>query len=244
MLQRLLDAGKELSRYRRIFAAERAQALLYGFPPGSRSHFIKAPFDTLADTLRGTREIIMDMFRQPEKLLQALEVVADLTIDNVLNAATPASIGAFFPLHKGADGWMSEEQFLKFYWPTLRRVINALIDEGLLVGLFAEGSYNTRLELVNEFPKGAVTWQFDRTDMAKAKSILGQTCSIQGNVPSSLLVTGSAEEVEAESRRLIEICAPGGGFILAPGAIPEYPKLENLKAMVRAAREYGVYASH
>jgi hypothetical protein len=240
-LQRLLDAGKELNRYSTIQAAEQNQALLYGFPPSARSHFAKAPFDTLADTLRGTREIIMDMFRQPDKLLEALDVVTGLTVDSILEAATPASVGVFFPLHKGADGWMSEDQFLKFYWPTLRKVIDAFVEEGLLVGLFAEGSYNTRLELVNEFPRGAVTWLFDRTDMAKAKRILGKTCSLEGNVPSSLLVAGSPEEVAAECRRLIDVCAPGGGYVLGPGAVPEFPRLENLKAMARTAREYGVY---
>jgi len=146
-----------------------------------------------------------------------------------------------FPLHKGADGWMSEKQFLTFYWPQLKRVIEALVGEGIQVSLFAEGSYNTRLDLVNEFPRGAVHWMFDRTDMAKAKRALGADCSIQGNVPSSLLVMASPEEIKAESRRLIEICAPGGGYILGPGAIPESPKLENLKAMVDAARECGGY---
>ena len=242
-LQRLLDAGKELARYRAIAAAERDQALLYGFPPtGVRSHFAKAPFDTLADTLRGTRQIIMDMFRQPDKLLQAVDVVTELTITSVLGAATPASVGVAFPLHKGADGWMSEEQFLTFYWPALKRVIEAFVAEGLLVILFAEGSYSSRLDLVNEFPKGAVAWEFDRTDMAMAKAKLGQSCCIAGNVPASLLVTGSADEVETECRRLIDTCAPGGGYILAPGAIPECPKLENLKAMARVAREHGLYA--
>ena len=243
MLEQLLAAAKVLRRYQEVIATEWSQAVAYGRPPTPRSHFAKAPFDTLGDTLRGTREIIMDMFRQPDKLLEALEVVADLTINSVLGADGPDSVGVFFPLHKGADGWMSEEQFLKFYWPTLRRVVDAFVNEGLLVGLFAEGSYNTRLELVNEFPKGAVTWEFDRTDMARAKRILGGACSIEGNVPSSLLVAGSPEEVKAECRRLIEICAPGGGYVLGPGAIPEFPKLENLKAMVEAAREFGVYSS-
>jgi uroporphyrinogen-III decarboxylase len=137
---------------------------------------------------------------------------------------------------------MSEEQFLEFYWPTLRKVVNAFVDEGLLVGLFPEGSYESRLHLVNEFPKGAVAWEFDRTNMAMAKQVLGDACAIQGNLSSSLLVTGSPREVEAECRRLIELCAPGGGYILGPGAIPEFPRLENLQAMARIAREYGVYA--
>jgi hypothetical protein len=242
MLERLLAAAKELRRYREIIGAEASRTAALGYPPTARSLFAKAPFDTLGDTLRGTREIIMDMFRQPDRLLEALDAVADLTISSVLGSAGPDSVGVFFPLHKGADGWMSEEQFLTFYWPTLRRVVDAVINEGLLVGLFAEGCYDTRLDLVNEFPKGAVTWEFDRTDMARAKRVLGGACSIEGNVPTSLLVAGSPGDVKAECRRLIETCAPGGGYILGPGAIPEYPKLENLKAMVSAAREYGVYS--
>jgi len=242
MLQRLLDAGKELTRYQEITRPEMAAGAANGYPSMPPAGFAKAPFDTLGDTLRGTRGIVTDMLRQPEKLLEALDVVTDLTITSLLGS--PLAVGGLvvmFPLHKGADGWMSEKQFLTFYWPQLKRVIEALVGEGIQVSLFAEGSYNTRLDLVNEFPRGAVHWMFDRTDMAKAKRALGADCSIQGNVPSSLLVMASPEEIKAESRRLIEICAPGGGYILGPGAIPESPKLENLKAMVDAARECGGY---
>ncbi|MBN1319287.1 MAG: uroporphyrinogen decarboxylase, partial [Thermoleophilia bacterium] len=242
MLQRLLDAGRELARYQEITRLEMVAGAANGYPSMPPAGFAKAPFDTLGDTLRGTRGIVTDMLRQPDKLLEALDVVTELTVTSLLGS--PLAAGGLvvgFPLHKGADGWMSEKQFLTFYWPQLKRVIEALVREGLQVSLFAEGSYNTRLDLVNEFPKGAVHWIFDRTDMARAKQVLGADCSIQGNVPSSLLVTGSPEEVKAESRRLIEICAPRGGYILGPGAIPERPKLENLKAMVDAARERGVY---
>jgi hypothetical protein len=40
---------------------------------------------------------------------------------------------------------------------------------------------------------------------------------------------------------LIEGCGKGGGFILSAGAIADNPKLENLRAMLAAVREYGVY---
>jgi uroporphyrinogen-III decarboxylase len=244
MLERLLEAGRELSRYLESTAGERARAGAAGHPLVPMAGFITAPFDTLGDTLRGTRGILTDMLRRPDTLLEALDVVADIHISSVL--ASPGAregIRVFFPLHKGADGWMREEQFLTFYWPSLKRVMDALIAEGLQCHLFAEGSYNTRLELVNEFPKGAVTWRFDRSDMAKAKKVLGGVSCIEGNIPTSLLVAGSAAEVKEECRRLIEICAPGGGYILASGATPEYPRLENLLAMADAAREYGGYRS-
>jgi len=143
------------------------------------------------------------------------------------------------PLHKGADGFLSTEQFDRFYWPSLRKVILALIDEGILPVLFAEGSYMTRIERCNEFPKGAVSWLFDKTDMAYAKKVLGDTCSISGNVPTSLLATGTSEEVKEYCRELIEVCAPGGGYILAGGANIDTGKPENLRAMMEAAKEYG-----
>jgi len=108
--------------------------------------------------------------------------------------------------------------------------------------LFAEGSYLTRLETVNEFPKGTVTWRFDKTDMAKAKEVLGKNSCISGNVPTSLLSTGTPQDVRAYCRRLIEVCAPGGGYILSSGASVDNAPPENLHAMVEAAMEYGVYS--
>ncbi len=204
--------------------------------------FCKAPFDTIGDTLRGTKGIIMDMFRRPEQLLEAIDVVTDFTIrQTIATANATQAITAFFPLHKGADGFMSPKQFEKFYWPSLKKVISALINEGIRPELFAEGSYDSRLESVNEFSKGAVGWLFDKTDMARAKKILGSTCCISGNVPSSLMVTGSPKEVKEYCRKLIEVCAPGGGFILAGGAQVNKGNPDNLHAMMEVAKEYGKY---
>jgi hypothetical protein len=211
----------------------------YSAAPGA---FCLAPFDIIGDTLRGTTNIMKDMFRRPQQLLAALDVIADITISNVLNSSgIDNACLVTYPLHKGADGWMSQSQFEKFYWPSLKKVMDTFIKEGLIQSLFAEGSYNTRLEYINQFPKGMVTWYFDQSDMARAKKILGKECCIQGNVPSSLLVTGEPAAVKDYCKKLIETCAPGGGYVLAPGAHPENPKLENLKAMVETVNEYGYY---
>ena len=85
---------------------------------------------------------------------------------------------------------------------------------------------------------------FDRTDMARAKRIFGGKFCIEGNVPSSLLATGKPSEVKELCTGLIETCGKGGGYILAGGASIANPKVENLKAMVDAAKEYGVYGGH
>ena len=146
-----------------------------------------------------------------------------------------------FPLHKGADGWMSQAQFDKFYWPSLKKCIDAFIKEGFLLHIFAEGSFNTRLDYINQFPRGSITWFFDQTDMVRAKEVLGKECALQGNVPSSMIVTSKPTAVKEYCRNLIEVVGKDGGFILSPGAQPEYPRLENLKAIVEAANTYGYY---
>ena len=71
--------------------------------------------------------------------------------------------------------------------------------------------------------------------------ILGSKFCIQGNVPSSLIVTGTPADVKERCRKLIEDCGEGGGYILGPGCIPDKPKLENVRAMMAAAKEYGIY---
>jgi uroporphyrinogen-III decarboxylase len=241
MLQKMLDVGKEYQRLMQIMMKGGGGGMSMGFS-GFVGGFAKAPFDTLGDTLRGTQGIMKDMFRRPDKLLKALDVIADLTINTVLKSPNIERLTTVtYPLHKGADGWMSQKSFDTFYWPSLKKVMNAFINEGLIQNLFAEGSFNTRLEYVDEFPKGTVTWYFDRTDMSRAKKILGKKYCIQGNVPSSMIVTGSPKDVKEYCRKLIEECGKGGGFILSSGSVADNPKLENLQAMMAAIREYGWY---
>jgi uroporphyrinogen-III decarboxylase len=243
VLRQLIEAGDRLRQWSDIIQDLTRQGQESGYNAAAPNVMSKAPFDILGDTLRGTQGIMKDMYRQPQKLLKALEVTADLAIDSVLNSPAMArGMRVFFPLHKGADGWMSQKQFDTFYWPFLKKVMDAFINEGFKIALFAEGSYNSRLESVGDFPHGSVHWWFDQTDIVKAKKILGSEFSIEGNVPSSLLVTGSPRDVKEYSRKLIDACAPGGGYILGGGASIENPKLENLLAMIEAAREFGVYS--
>jgi uroporphyrinogen-III decarboxylase len=240
--QSLIKAGEELEKWQKHVAAVNAAALEAGFP-GAFGTLAIAPFDVIADFLRGTKGVILDMYRCPDKLLAAVDRITGLTIKRILSTMGAAGgFAASFPLHKGDDTFMSRKQFEKFYWPSLKKVINALIEEGITVHLFAEGRYNERLDYIGDFPKGWVTWQFDQTDMANAKKLVGGTCCIVGNVPASTIITGTAKDVKECCRKLIEICAPGGGYVLAGGTSPTEATPENLRAFMEAAKEYGVYA--
>jgi uroporphyrinogen-III decarboxylase len=217
------------------------EATAAGYPTlfGGQSH---APFDILADTLRGTKGILLDMYRQPEKILQAAEKLIPMNIgcglEGIGMSGRPV---VFFALHKGDDTFMSDKQYEKFYWPTFQKVILGLIEEGAVPLLFAEGRYDNRLEIIKDLPRGKVVWYFDRTDMFRAKKVLGDNACIAGNVPASLLCTGTPKAVKEYCRKLIEVCGEGGGFILTGGASIDKGDPGNLRAMTEAAMEYGVY---
>jgi hypothetical protein len=239
--QALLEAGREMTKWRDVIVECSRAGIEAGFP-ALRGSMAYAPFDRLADTLRGTRGIMLDMYRQPDKLLEAIERIIPLTIENAVSGANASGgLTVGFPLHKGDDTFMSDKQFETFYWPSLKKVILSVIDEGLIPMLFAEGIYNRRLEVIKDLPRGSVIWYFDKTDMARAKEVLGDTACIAGNVPTSLLCTGIPQAVKEYCRQLIKVCGKGGGFILTSGAPVNEGDPENLRAMMAAAKEYGRY---
>jgi uroporphyrinogen-III decarboxylase len=182
------------------------------------------------------------MFRRPDKVLAACERLVQVAVDWPLKKArSPVIPICFIPLHKGADGFMSDEQFETFYWPTLRKTIIGLVNEGMIPFLFAEGRYNSRLETIMDLPKASTVWFFDQTDMALAKRTVGTVACIQGNVPLSLLYAGTPERTAAYVRNLIDVAGEGGGLILDLGAIADGGNDGNLAMMISTAKEYGVY---
>ncbi|MCE5254905.1 MAG: uroporphyrinogen decarboxylase [Actinomycetia bacterium] len=240
-LERLAAAARSVNDWTKIIVPVMGEVAGLGFPPYAASA-TKAPFDILGDTLRGTKGVIVDMFRRPEKVLAACERLIQVAVDWPLKRpGSPSTPVCFIPLHKGADGFMSDEQFRTFYWPSLRATLLGLIEEGMVPFLFAEGRYNSRLEAISDLPKGTTIWLFDQTDMARAKQTIGQVACIQGNVPLSLLHAGTAEQVAEYTRKVIDAAATGGGFILDFGAVADEGKDENLHVMMKTAWEYGVY---
>ncbi len=240
-LEKIAEASRIVREWNSVMRPAMGEVMALGFPPywgGST----KAPFDILGDTLRGTRGIVLDLFRRPDKVLAACERLVQVAIDwRVRRPGLPPTPVVFIPLHKGADGFMSDEQFHIFYWPTLHKVLLGLIDEGFIPCLFAEGRYGSRLEAITDLPKGKTAWLFDQTDMASAKETIGKIACIQGNVPLSLIHAGTPSEVATYCRELIDVAGEGGGFILDMGAVADAGREENLHAMIQSAKEYGVY---
>lgn len=243
-LKALMEAGAATLEWMGATAQAGAVGMNEMGLPGTAGGFSKAPFDFIGDTLRGTRAIMKDLYRRPAKVLAACDRMVPLAVQMGVGAANMTGIPfVMLPLHKGADGFMSNEQFSKFYWPSFKAVLEGLIAEGLAPVLFVEGGYNQRLDIIAEagLTPGRTVWIFDQTDMAEAKKKFGGWACIAGNVPASLFMAGTTEEMSTYVKKLLEVCMPGGGFFISPGAVLDNARAEMIHTYLKVAKECGVY---
>jgi len=184
----------------------------------------------------------MDMFRCPDKLLAAQQKILPFLL-GALRAVPPVSDIplCFIALHRGSDGFMSLKQFETFYWPGLKTVILAVIEAGRIPFVFWEGRWDQRLEYLRELPKGKILGWFDDTDLFRAKEVIGDTMVMCGGMPLSLLQTGSPGQIEAHTKRLIDVVGKDGGFIMGSSTVLDDAKPELLKAWVDTTDKYGAY---
>lgn len=240
IIDALQDVGKEMNLYTTAREELVEDLKEEGFPmiAGATSN---SPFDWISDFLRGMRGVMIDMYRNADKLLAAINLFAPMMVENaIMLARRTGNPRVFIPLHRGAGGFMSNEQFARFYWPSLRRILLELVDAGLTPMPFFEGDYTPRLDFLKDLPRGTVLGHFQTVDLKKFKGILGDTMCFRGNVPAGLLVTGNPQRVRDYVKMLIDTFAGNGGLIVDGGSgIPYESKPENVEAMTETVFDYG-----
>ena len=240
-LETLVKAGEkslEIATYSSRFTQQAREA---GFPM-QYGAVTQAPFDTLSDFFRGMKGTMLDLYRRPQKVIQACEKLLPFMLEMAVNGTRASgNPRVFIPIHWGLDSFMSPKQFEKFFWPTLRELMVALIDKGLNPCPLWEGNCTARLEIIKDIPAGKACYAFEATDMVKAKEILGDTVCLRGNVPLSIMATGTPDQIRAYCKKLIDTAARGGGYIMDTSTGLDDAKPENVKALFDFTREYGVY---
>ena len=200
-----------------------------------------APYDMLADNLRGYINVPMDLFEEPEKVLAAIDYFTVQALEGVRGLKEKGVQYVFMPLHGGTDIMMSNADYEKFYWPSLYRVMEEIINLGMIPYVFCEGQYNTRLEILKQVPKGKCIYMFEQVDIANAKKILGDTACICGNIPTADLIYGKKQDIIDNTKKMLDICAPGGGFMMDCSIVIDHYKEENFDAWYETTLEYGKY---
>ncbi|MBI2955543.1 MAG: uroporphyrinogen-III decarboxylase [Chloroflexi bacterium] len=187
---------------------------------------------------------MMDLYRCPEKLLAASDVMMESIMPKAIKSVEHSSSRRVnIPGTRGSVDFMSPRAFEKFFFPYLKQAVFALVEAEITPILHFDTNWAPLLARLLELPKGKCLLQLDGfTDIFQAKAVLGGHMALLGDVPPAMLSLGTPEEVTAYSRKLIEEVGKDGGFILAPGCTaPPDAKIENVRAMIDAAKEYGWY---
>ncbi|MCJ7812057.1 hypothetical protein MUP95_01895, partial [bacterium] len=205
----------------------------------------KAPFDIIADKLRGYIGLTMDMVTQPKKVLKACESLMPHLYNVAITSADPnKQVPIGYWMHRGCIPFVSAGQFESHYWPTTKPIIEELWKNGHQTLFYAEGNWDHHLDSFSELPDQSIVYHVDRGDIFTVHSKLGHKFCLSGGIPNSILVSCSPDEVRSTCKKVIDGVAREGGYIMDASAIMQNDtKVENLKALTDYTREYGVYSS-
>ena len=241
----LSRAGRETAKFRKTIGDAYEELALLGFPAFAHvgtGGVGGAPFDTVSSFLRGMKGSMIDMYRRPEKLLQACDMIlerriAGATPTDPKKRGNPKRTG--MPLWRGDKAFMSDKQFERFYWPGLKKALQATIDLGYVPVPFFEAEFGDRLERLLELPKGKIVASVEHMDAIRAKEILGgHTCvMVRGPLSSKLW---SLREMGKYYKDLIDRCGKGGGLILNI-RLPDKGTTKEFKKVLDSIREYSRY---
>lgn len=248
----LTKLGLEAGKYNAATNNLIVELMKIGYPMWPMAHGY-APLDFISDFLRDIKNIIIDLYRIPDVVAQAVEAIAPYMINSsrisgnipeeVKKMLGVSMVWCFYPLH--LNEYLNPKLYNEYYWPSLLQCWKDDVKRGLTPFVLFEGRHDAHLETLLEIPKKKIVGMFEKTDGRKVKELVGNDMCIMYGPPNTLLASATPEKVYEWTKDLVLDMKEGGGFILFPGVdaagISREAKLENIKAMIEAVYKYGQY---
>ncbi|MCP4644003.1 MAG: hypothetical protein GY851_26410 [bacterium] len=211
--------------------------------PSAISGIFKAPLDIIGDKLRGYLGLTMDLIERPDEVMAACEALMPHLCHMGLSGADPdGNVPIGFWMHRGCVPFISHDQFDRFYWPTLKPIIEEFWKNGKQTLFYAEGNWDHHLDAFAELPDQSIVYHVDQGDIFKVHERLGRKFCLSGGLPNMLLAYGTPDEVQARCKDIIDGVAQDGGYVMDASAIVQNDaQVENMRAMTDFVREHGVY---
>jgi uroporphyrinogen decarboxylase len=187
---------------------------------------------TLATQLMGAENALFCAADEPDQFGRVLDFAAEVVVSFGL---AQLAAGAHLPIvfdPAASPAVIPPQFFREFELPRLKRLFTAFKSAGAHANwLHIAGPAET---IYPYYPEAGVEIaNLDYcVDPIRARQILPGTC-LDGNLKPLSFVEASANDIAAESARLLEMFSPCGGFILSSGCeIPPESKPGNVAAMV------------
>ena len=240
-----LKGGMAMLQYFMAFPEQVARLRHESGTVSAIAGIFKAPMDILADKLRGYLGLVEDLHTQPKKVLAACEALMPHLYHVAKTTADPdCNVPIGYWMHRGCVPFVNFDHFNNLYWPTVKPIVEQLWADGHQTLFYAEGNWDHHLEAFATLPDRSIVYHVDQGDIFKAKRALGHKFCLSGGIPNVLLAFKPADEVRAYVKKVIEGVAQDGGYIMDASAIMQNEsKVENVRAMTEATREYGQFSA-
>ncbi len=207
-----------------------------------------SPFSQLVE-LAGVTDVLLALRTDEGRVMACLDALCRGTED-LMNGHARAGVDAVLISSAYAGGgFISPVDYRRFVLPFEQRIIRTFTAAHPDIPVYTHtcGRLADRLELLEETgTRGIDTLDpppIGNVDLADAKRRVGSRMFLKGNLdPVNTVWRGTPEQCFAEARQRIEAGAVGGGYILSTAcSVPPHAPPENIRALVRAAEEYGHY---
>ena len=208
--------------------------------------YVDGPFLTAYMTT-GLASFLRAIYKDRSFALELLELVTKF---NCVQAEKLAELGVDVIIIGDDMGdsngpLMNPREFKSITFPLLKREMDVVKRTGTRVFLHSDGNIMKIFgDLVELGFEGYQAIEADAgMNIALLKEKYGDRLCLVGNVDcGQTLCEGSVEQVVAETKHIIDVAGPGGGFILgSSNSIHDGVKVENFLAMTKTAAEYGKY---
>lgn len=175
---------------------------------------LNTPLDHLFDYFRGFRGTLTDLRRHPDKVQAALDAIWEYRCaDMVLHPYDATKGFPFQPCHIPA--YLSPKQFKELYWPYEKKLIEWVAASGGKICLAMEGHWENILDCFLDVPKDSVVLSVDDDDFLKVHERLGNHQILVGGLKAADTRLKKFEDIKDNIKRVIDTCAPGGGFLFS-----------------------------
>lgn len=203
----------------------------------------EAPFSSVA-LLYGIEETMMMPLTDPDLLRRTLEFFVEVQTAFGLAQREAGADAVWFGDCNASGHLMSERYYEDFALPYVTQCVREHDKAGLWSIYHASEEKEGHLKL--QASSGvSVLSVGPGLDMARAKQLVGDQVCLIGNLdPVNVLMNGAPDQVAAEAKRIMDVGKQAGGYIFNTGEmVPKDTPVENMEAMLNAARENAVYGS-
>lgn len=202
--------------------------------------FCQVPFESIMCNLRGILGASQDMRRRKSELLDAINALEKGTMDSVRSAVNLDSTGYVAPITIVflAHSILSTKQFELFYYPSLKKVIDAAVASNKRIYGFSESFIVRFADFFKDVPKGTMMLHVEQDDIFDFRNKL-PNIAVAGGMPTTKLGLGTKQECVDYAKMLIDTL--GEGYVFCQNKMVSYKNdctRENLLAVNDFVRNY------